>query len=124
MTSTFNIEESNGVLKIIIKPNPSFILRFGVWFFYAIPFSFIISGVIYLVLTTNKPLTDLRTIGGFIMCILVTLFVFRFMKKLYESEIITITDTYLTLAARFLYTKKPREFLLREITDLKVLGRE
>src|ERR1043165_9758634 len=105
MTSTFNIEESNGALKIIVKPKPSFILKFGVWFFYAIPFAFFIPTVFYAFVNFHSSHIDVQFLWGLTLLTLSTLFVVAFLRRLYEKEIITVTDTSLILATKFLFKK-------------------
>jgi hypothetical protein len=125
MTSTVDIQETADSLTIVIKPKPKGILKFGMWFFYTIPIALIV-GLFFYVFgqSSSASVLDIQFMWVVLISIAGGLFIIASLRKIYEKEIITVTDKSLVLKKEFLFKNSGQEFKKEEITDLKVLGQQ
>jgi hypothetical protein len=125
MTSSVDIQQTPGSLTIVIKPQPKGILKFGMWFFYTIPFVLLVGAIVYLFgQDSNEPVFNIQFVWIVFLLFVGTLFITKSLKKMYEKEIITVTDRSLVLTTQFLFRNTVQEFNRNEIIDLKVLGQQ
>jgi predicted membrane protein len=125
MTSTVDIQETADSLRIVIKPKPKGILKFGMWFFYTIPIVVLV-GLFFYVFgqRSSASVFNIQFVWMALIFIGGGLFIIASLRKIYEKEIITVTDKSLVLKKEFLFKNAEQVFKKEEITDLKVLGRQ
>lgn len=125
MRSTVDIQETTDSLTIVIKPQPKGILKFGVWFFYTIPIVIMIAMFFYVFgQRSSASVFGIQFMWMILIFIGSGLFIIASLRKVYEREIISVTDKSLVLKKEFLFKNAEQEFKKEEITDLKVLDRQ
>jgi hypothetical protein len=123
MNSKIKYQESNNSLLVEIKPDPKPIVKFGMLFFYVMPFAIFIV-LAFVIISQNRNLIDDKNLLLLGMIIGSGILVYIFLRKIFEKEIMIVDNKNLTLLKRFLFDRKKSQLNKKEIKDLKYVGRE
>ncbi len=122
MTATVQIFEIPNKLTIIIKPNPTFVLKFVAWFFYVPTMLSGVAAIYWILFEMNR--FYFESLYQLAVGALFVFFARAFLKRIHTREIVTVTSQSLVVESRFLLTRRRSEYKKERVADLKVLGRE
>ncbi|MTI29851.1 hypothetical protein [Xanthovirga aplysinae] len=101
MNSRISYSETGNELRVEIIPKPKGILKFGMLFFYILPFLIFIALGIILLTRKDFEMETYYILLGLILGSLILIIIF--LKKIYEKEIIVVDKIHLTLFKRFIF---------------------
>jgi hypothetical protein len=126
LNSKITYKETDKDLIAEITPDPKRIIKFGILFFYTLPFVIILILGFYIFLDRPSKFFDFDSdtlmISGMIIISLILIRVF--LKRIFQKEILHITSDTLTFSKKFLFKTNKRTFRLDQISDLKIAGKE
>lgn len=123
MNSTVKFQESNKSLLVEIIPKPKPIVKFGILFFYVLPFVIFITLVVVTIANEGFLFDDKFLV---VLGILVgsSILLYIFLRRIFEREIILVDKNNLTIFKRFIFKRQRRQLNKKDIKGLKYIGNE
>jgi len=113
-------DERNG-LKIEIFPKLKKIIIFGYSFFYILPFLIFTIIFVYFLLDDRTRKNELFLICIVLGCLTIA---FIFLRRIFEKEVIIITNEELIIKKVMLFTLSKKKYSLKYVRNLAFAGRE